>query len=100
MYVYTCIPVHCDDQLMIGLLPVIIVYFPIIVQPSQPTTDAEGDGEGLGEDVSGREVMIGEGESDRVSSSGTEAVLQALNTAVAKTMSDEQEALGKVIRPL
>ena len=77
--------------------PVNIFYFSA---PSQSTTEAERGGEGLREEVGKSKGMTGEGES----SAGTEvffqtlniAEVQALNSAVAKTMNEEQEELGKV----
>lgn len=83
----------------------ISVLFHVQTSQSQTTTENEEEGhEGGRSRVAGREESqeggrnrgMGREEGEK---GGTEVLplLQALNTAVAKTLSDEQEALGKVI---
>lgn len=69
---------------------------------SQTTTENEeeghegGRGRGAGREEGQERERVGREEGEK---GGTEVLplLQALNTAVAKTLSDEQEALGKVM---
>ena len=63
---------------------------------AQSETGGDGRDERESEVQGKKELVKGEGGRDGVPPC-TAAVLQALSSAVAKTMSDEQEALGKVI---